>query len=187
MDKIFKLFKIPELRKKVLFIIGLLVVFRIGAAVPIPGIDTNQLARFFASNQLFGLISLFTGGGLENLSIFMLGVGPYITASIVMQLLTMIFPSLEQLYKYEGEMGRQKFNQYARILTVPFSILQAFGFITLLSRQGIINNLTFEQWITTLIVVAAGTIFVMWLGELISEKNLGIKRPSSLLISDILS
>src|SRR3989338_3161242 len=103
MDKIFKLFKIPDLRKRVFFIMALLVVFRVAAAIPVPGIDTSRLAQFFAQNQLFGLISLFTGGGLENLSIIMLGVGPYITASIIMQLLTMIFPQLEQLYKYEGE------------------------------------------------------------------------------------
>lgn len=173
MNKIIKIFKIPDLRKRVLFIIAILVVFRVTAAIPIPGIDTSQLARFFAQNQLFGLISLFTGGGLENLSIVMLGVGPYITASIIMQLLTMIFPSFEQMYKYEGEAGRQKFNQYSRVLTVPLAILQGFGFLTLLSRQGIIGNLNFYQWVNSLIVVAAGTIFLMWLGELISEKNLG--------------
>jgi len=173
MDKIIKLFKIPDLRKRVFFILAMLVVFRVAAAIPIPGIDTSQLAQFFQQNQLFGLISLFTGGGLETLSIVMLGVGPYITASIIMQLLTMIFPSLEQMYKYEGEAGRQKFNQYSRLLTVPLGALQGFGFLTLLSRQGIIGQLTMSQWISSLVVITAGTIFVMWLGELISEKNLG--------------
>ena len=173
MDRILKLFKIPDLRKRVLFILALLVVFRLAAAIPIPGIDTSRLAQFFSQNQLFGLISLFTGGGLENLSIVMLGVGPYITASIIMQLLTMIFPQLEEMYKYEGEAGRQKFNQYSRLLTVPLSLLQGFGFLTLLSRQGVIGVLSLNQWIISLIVVTAGTIFVMWLGELITEKNLG--------------
>ncbi len=173
MDRVLKLFKIPDLRKRVIFILALLVVFRVAAAIPMPGIDTSRLAQFFAQNQLFGLISLFTGGGLETLSIVMLGVGPYITASIIMQLLTMIFPQLEQMYKYEGEAGRQKFNQYSRLLTMPLSFLQGFGFLTLLSRQGIIPFLSLEQWFTSLTVVTAGTIFIMWLGELISEKNLG--------------
>ena len=173
MDRVLKLFKIPDLRKRVIFILALLVVFRVAAAIPMPGIDTSRLAQFFAKNQLFGLISLFTGGGLETLSIVMLGVGPYITASIIMQLLTMIFPQLEQMYKYEGEAGRQKFNQYSRLLTMPLSFLQGFGFLTLLSRQGIIPFLSLEQWFTSLTVVTAGTIFIMWLGELISEKNLG--------------
>ncbi|MBI2626667.1 MAG: preprotein translocase subunit SecY [Parcubacteria group bacterium] len=174
MDKILKLFKIPDLRKRVFFIVALLIVFRVAAAVPVPGIDTSRLAQFFEQNQLFGLISLFTGGGLENLSIVMLGVGPYITASIIMQLLTMIFPSLEQMYKYEGEAGRAKFNQYSRLLTVPLAILQGFGFLTLLSRQqGLVGSLSLIQWVTALLVVTAGTMFVMWLGELITEKNLG--------------
>ena len=168
-----KLFKIPDLRKRVVFILALLVVFRAAAAIPVPGIDTSRLAQFFAQNQLFGLISLFTGGGLENLSIVMLGVGPYITASIIMQLLTMIFPQLEEMYKYEGEAGRQKFNQYSRLLTVPLAFLQGFGFLTLFSRQGIIGVLSLNQWFISLVVVTAGTMFVMWLGELISEKNLG--------------
>jgi len=173
MDKILKLFKIPDLRKRVVFILALLVVFRVVAAIPVPGIDTSRLAQFFSQNQLFGLISLFTGGGLETLSIVMLGVGPYITASIIMQLLTMIFPQLEQMYKYEGEAGRQKFNQYSRLLTVPLSLLQGFGFLTLLSRQGVIGVLSLNQWLISLIVVTAGTVFIMWLGELITEKNLG--------------
>lgn len=173
MGKILKLFKIPDLRKRVIFILALLVVFRVAAAIPVPGIDTSQLAQFFAQNQLFGLISLFTGGGLETLSIVMLGVGPYITSSIIMQLLTMIFPQLEQMYKYEGEAGRQKFNQYSRLMTVPLAYLQGFGFLTLLSRQGIIPSLSFEQWVISLTVVTAGTVFLMWLGELMSEKQLG--------------
>ena len=173
MDKILKLFKIPDLRKRVIFILSLLVVFRVAAVIPVPGIDTSQLAQFFAQNQLFGLISLFTGGGLETLSIVMLGVGPYITASIIMQLLTMIFSQLEQMYKYEGEAGRQKFNQYSRLMTVPLAYLQGFGFLTILSKQGIIPSLSFEQWVISLTVVTAGTVFLMWLGELISEKQLG--------------
>ena len=147
--------------------------FRLFAAVPIPGIDISRLKEFFENNQLFSLINVFTGGGLDSLSIVMLGVGPYITASIVMQLLTFIFPQLEQMYKYDGEAGRQRFNQYSRLLTVPMAILQGYGFIILLSRQGVIDPLSSFQWLTSLAVITAGTVLLMWFGELISEKNFG--------------
>ncbi|OGN03886.1 MAG: preprotein translocase subunit SecY [Candidatus Yanofskybacteria bacterium RIFCSPHIGHO2_01_FULL_44_17] len=173
MSKILKIFKISDLRNKVLFILALLVVFRVAAAIPIPGVDTDRLKDFFANNQLFSLISAFTGGGLDSFSIAMLGLGPYITASIIMQLLTMIFPGLEQMYKYEGEAGRQKFNQYSRLLTVPLAIIQGYAFIVLLSRQGAIGQLDIFTWASSLLVIAAGSVFLMWLGELISEKNLG--------------
>jgi len=150
-----------------------LVVTRIISNIPIPAVDADKLRDFFAQNQFFGLISAFTGGSLTALSIGMLGLGPYITGSIIMQLLTMIFPSLEQMYKYEGEMGRAKFNQYSRLLTVPLAALQGFGFLTLLSRQGVIGSLSTIDWLATLVTVTAGSMFLMWLGELITEKNLG--------------
>lgn len=173
MNKIIKILKTPSLRKKVLFILGILVIFRIAAAIPIPGIDTSRLVQYFNQNQLLGLFSMFTGGGLEKLSIVMLGVSPYITGSIIMQLLTMIFPALERMYKYEGEAGKAKFNQYSRILTIPLSFLQGFGFLSLFQRQGIIDQLTTGQWIISLTVATAGSLFLMWLGELITEKNIG--------------
>ncbi len=175
MTKFSKLFKIKDIRNKILFILALLVVARIAAAVPIPGVDPDKLRSFFAdsSNQIFGLVSSFTGGGLDAFSIIMLGLGPYITGSIIMQLLTMIFPSLEQMYKYEGEAGRQKFNQYSRILTVPLAMIQGYAFLTLLSRQGVLSGFTAFGWINALVVIAAGSMFLMWLGELISEKNIG--------------
>lgn len=173
MGRIWKIFKIKDLRNKILFILGILVVFRVAAAIPIPGVDAAALRNFFQDNQLFGLISSFTGGGLDNFSVVMLGLGPYITGSIIMQLLTMIFPKLEQMYKYEGEAGRQKFNQYSRILTVPLAILQGYAFITLFARQGIIGELTLVGWASSLITIAAGSVFLMWLGELITEKNIG--------------
>jgi preprotein translocase subunit SecY len=173
MERFLKIFKIRDLRNKILFILALLVVFRLAAAIPIPGVDPVRLKEFFQDNQLFGLISTFTGGGLDSFSVAMLGLGPYITASIIMQLLTMIFPSLEQMYKYEGEAGRQKFNQYARILTVPLAILQGYAFMMILARQNVLGNMTLFDWISSLIVIAAGSVFLMWLGELISEKNLG--------------
>lgn len=173
MGRILKLFKIPDLRNKVLFILALLVIFRIAAVIPVPGVDPVRLKDFLTNNQLFGLISAFTGGGLDSFSIVMLGLGPYITSSIIMQLLTMIFPSLEQMYKYEGEAGRQRFNQYSRLLTVPLAMLQGYGFMVLLSRQGVIGQFSVFTWASSLLVIAAGSIFLMWLGELISEKNLG--------------
>lgn len=173
MERFLKIFKIPDLRNKVLFVAAVLVVFRVAAAIPVPNVDATRLREFFSSNQLFGLISTFTGGGLDTLSIVMLGLGPYITGSIIMQLLTMVFPSLEQMYKYSGEAGRTKFNQYSRMLTVPLAILQGYGFMVLLSRQGVLQPFSLAQWASSLLVVAAGAIFLMWLGELITEKNIG--------------
>ena len=173
MNKLLQIFKRPDLRNRVLFILGILVIFRLISNIPIPAVDASQLREFFAQNQFFGLISTFTGGSLAALSIGMLGLGPYITASIIMQLLTMIFPSLEQMYKYEGEMGRMKFNQYSRLLTVPLAALQGYGFLILLSRQGVIGSLTLMEWGSAISVIVAGSVFLMWLGELITEKNLG--------------
>src|SRR3989344_2545975 len=173
MDKILQLFKRPDLRNKVLFIFFLLAIFRLVSNIPIPAIDASRLRDFLAQNQLFGLISSFTGGSLSSLSIGMLGLGPYITGSIIMQLLTMIFPALEQMYKYEGEAGRMKFNQYSRMLTVPLAALQGYGFLVLLSRQGVIGAMDPMSWVSAISVIVAGSIFFMWLGELITEKNLG--------------
>ncbi|MDP3731395.1 MAG: preprotein translocase subunit SecY [bacterium] len=173
MDKLVKIFKIKDLRNKVLFVLAMLVIFRIASAIPVPAVDTSRLKDFFANNQLFSLISLFTGGGLSSLSVVMLGLGPYITSSIIMQLLTMIFPSLEQMYKYGGEAGRAKFNQYSRMFTVPLALLQGYGFLLLLSRQGVLLPLSPMQWAGSLAVITAGAVFLMWLGELITEKNIG--------------
>ncbi|MEK7138694.1 MAG: preprotein translocase subunit SecY [Patescibacteria group bacterium] len=173
MNKLLQIFKRPDLRNKVLFILAVLVIFRLVSNIPVPAVDASRLREFFAQNQFFGLISTFTGGSLSALSIGMLGLGPYITASIIMQLLTMIFPSLEQMYKYEGEMGRMKFNQYSRLLTVPLAALQGYGFLVLLSRQGVIGSLALIDWASAISVIIAGSVFMMWLGELITEKNLG--------------
>src|SRR3989344_1862844 len=173
MNKLLQIFKRPDLRNRVLFILAILVVFRLVSNIPIPAVDASQLKEFFAQNQFFGLISTFTGGSLAALSIGMLGLGPYITASIIMQLLTMIFPSLEQMYKYEGEAGRMRFNQYSRLLTVPMAAIQGYSFLILLSRQGVINNLTSMEWISATAVIVAGSVFLMWLGELITVKKIG--------------
>ncbi len=165
---------------------ALLIVFRLIAAIPIPGVDPDKLRQFFADNQLFGLISTFTGGGLTTFSLVMLGLGPYITGSIIMQLLTMIFPRLEQMYKYEGEAGRQKFNQYSRMLTVPLAMIQGYSFMILLSRQNVLSVPDLFGWINALVVIAAGSVFLMWLGELISEKNIG-NGVSLLIFAGIVS
>jgi len=172
-QRFLQILKVKDLRNKVLFVLGVFVVFRLMANIPIPAIDALRLQQFFEGNQLFGLLNLFTGGALDNLSIVMLGLGPYITAVIVMQLLTMIFPSLNRLYKEEGEQGRQKFNQYGRLLTIPFALFQGYGFLTLLSRQQVIAALSPLDYLTALVTIIAGTVILMWMGELISEKGIG--------------
>ncbi|HUW71588.1 MAG TPA: preprotein translocase subunit SecY [Candidatus Humimicrobiaceae bacterium] len=173
LNKIVQIFKIRDLRNKILFVLGVLVIFRLMANVPIPGIDSENLRNFFGQFQMFGLLNIFTGGALENLSIAMLGLGPYITATIVMQLLTMIFPALNRIYKEEGEQGRAKFNQYARILAVPFAILQSYAMLALFQRQQVIAPLSPTMLFTSILTVTAGCILLMWLGELISEKGIG--------------
>ncbi len=165
--------KLPDLRKKIFFVLAVLGIFRLIAAIPVPGADPTRLKEFLAGNQFFGLLNIFSGGVLENLSIVMLGVGPYITASIIMQLLTMIFPRLKEMYQEEGEAGRQRFNQYSRLLTVPLALLQAYGLLIILVRQQILPSLSLFEYLTSMITVTAGTLFLMWLGELISEKNIG--------------
>src|SRR6267378_7688716 len=137
-DKILFFLKNKELRNKFIFLLFLFVVFRIAANVPIPGIGLDELRKFFAQNQVFGLLNIFSGGALSNFSIVLLGLGPYITATIILQLLTMIFPALEKLYKEEGEAGRQKFNQWGRLLTIPLAAFEGYGILTLFARQGFI-------------------------------------------------
>lgn len=172
-QKLKLVFTDPDLRKKILFVLGVLAIFRIGSVIPIPGVNSEALADFFAGNQLFGLLNVFSGGALSNLSIMMLGVAPYITASIIMQLLTMIFPKLKETYQEEGEAGRKKFNQYSRLLTVPLAALQGFGLLTLLARQGILTDLSAFDRVFNVVIVVAGSVLLMWLGELISEKGIG--------------
>jgi len=179
-NKIKIIFRDPDLRKKIFFVLFILVLFRIGATIPIPGIDQARLNSFLAGNQFFGLLNIFSGGGLSNLSIVMLGVAPYITATIIMQLLTMIFPALKEMYHEEGEAGRQKFNQYSRILTIPLAVLQAFGLLSLLGRENVLINLGLFERIMNIVVVVTGSLLLMWLGELISE--FGIGNGISLLI-----
>jgi len=161
------------LRKRVLFVLFALVVFRLLSAIPIPGIDTLELNRFLANNQFFGILNIFSGGGLSNLSIIMLGVGPYITSSIIMQLLTIMVPALKRIYHEEGEAGRKKFTQYSRLLTVPLAAIQGFSLLAILESQKILVNLTAFDRVSNIIIVVAGSILLMWLGELMSEFGIG--------------
>ncbi|NEN93616.1 MAG: preprotein translocase subunit SecY, partial [Okeania sp. SIO3H1] len=163
----------PAIRNRILFILGALVVFRMLAAIPIPGIDPIVLEQFFQNNQFLGLLNIFSGGGLANLSIVMLGVGPFITASIIMQLMTVMSPSLKSMYQEEGEAGRAKFTQYSRMLTLPLAILQAFGFLTLLQSQGVISGLSTFDFVVNVILVVAGSMLLMWIGELVTEYGIG--------------
>ena len=172
-QKIIQIFKIQDLRNKILFVLGIFAVFRIMANIPIPGINAENMRGFFNQFQMFGLLNIFTGGALDKLSIVMLGLGPYITAVIIFQLLTMIFPQLERLYKEEGEQGRAKFNQYCRIATCPLAALQGFGMLTLFQRQNVIGALSPTLLFTSILTISAGALFLMWLGELISEKGIG--------------
>ncbi|MBI4268357.1 preprotein translocase subunit SecY [Candidatus Uhrbacteria bacterium] len=172
--KIFQLWNIVDVRNKILSVLGILVLFRVTAAIPIPGADIANLRAFFESNQIFGLMNIFSGGGLSNFSIVAMGVAPYITASIIFQLLVMIIPRLEALSK-EGEYGRQKINQYTRYLTVPLAVLQAYGLLTVLrhSPRPILGDLSLPAMGAMILTLTAGTVFLMWLGELISEKKVG--------------
>lgn len=177
-DKLRQIVTHKDLRKRLLFVIAILVLTRILAHVPIPGVDLDQVKAFFERNQIFGLVNIFSGGGLSNFSIAMMGVGPYITASIIMQLLTMAVPKFENLQKEEGEQGRRKIAQYTRLLTVPLAALQAVAMVRLLQSQqiggqAIIGNFSVEQWLLTIIVMTAGTMLLMWLGELITENGVG--------------
>ncbi|MEK7081473.1 MAG: preprotein translocase subunit SecY [Patescibacteria group bacterium] len=162
-----------SLRNKILFVLFALVLFRVMAAIPIPGIDAARLTQFLSNNQFFGLLNIFSGGGLSNLSIVMLGVGPYITASIIMQLLTMMSSRLKALYHEEGDAGKKKFTQYSRLLTVPLAIIQGFGLLVLLERQGILGELVLMDRLINLAVVVAGSMLLMWIGEIISEYGIG--------------
>lgn len=172
MNTLKKIFASPDLRQKILFTVLILTLTRVLAHIPIPGATLENLKEYFGQNQLFGLLNVFSGGTIENFSIILMGVGPYINASIIMQLLTMIIPSLEALSK-EGQQGRNKINQYTRYLTIPLAFLQSYGTIALLTQQGQITGLTGVSLWIALITATAGCVFMMWLGELITENGIG--------------
>jgi len=171
--KLLLIWKSEDLRKSILKVLGLLVVFRIAAHIPIPSVDLEGLRNFFQSNAVLGLANIFTGGTLKNFSIAALGVGPYITASIIFQLLGMIVPQIEEIQK-EGEAGQRKINQWTRYLTVPLAFLQSYGIIAILRQSsGLLGELTGAKLITTMIIMTAGTMFLTWIGEIISEEKVG--------------
>ena len=176
MNKLSLIWKTQDLRNKILIVLGLLLITRILAHVPISGIPVANLKAFFQQSQFFNLLDIFSGGGLTNFSIAMLGVGPYITASIIMQLLTIVIPSLAEMQKEGGEAGRTQINQYTRYLTIILAPLQGFGTIRLLQSQGgaaVLGAFTPFQWFITLLSVTAGTMLLMWIGEIMSEFDIG--------------
>src|SRR3989338_521777 len=151
----------------------MLVLFRFLSVIPIPGIDPARLEAFFSGNQFLGLLNIFSVGGLANLSIVMLGVGPYITGSIIMQLGTIIFPQVNQAYFEEGEAVRAKFIEWSRLLTIPMAVLQGVGFLFLLQSQGVIAHLGSVALIANIALITAGSLLLMWLGELVTEFGIG--------------
>ncbi|RJQ38726.1 preprotein translocase subunit SecY [Candidatus Microgenomates bacterium] len=165
-------FKSEDVKRKILFTLGIFVVFRLFAHIPVSGVNVDSLKLLFSQNQFLGLLDIFSGGTLANFSVMALGLNPYINASIILQLLTMVFPKLEELSK-EGESGRRKINQYTRLLTVPLAILQAIGMYALLKNQNIISNLNPLDLISFIATMTAGTMFLVWIGELISERGVG--------------
>src|SRR5258705_4689724 len=168
-------FRTPDLRNKILFTLGMMVVFRFLAHVPLPSVDQAQLQNVINSSQLLNLLDLFSGGGLAKLSVVALGVNPYINASIIMTLLNQTIPALERLSK-EGEYGRNKINQYTRILTVPLALLQGIGVAVFMQRSGVLPNFGPDDLGLTLAILASltsGTLILMWLGELIRERGIG--------------
>lgn len=173
LTKISLMFQDRSLRNRVFFTLGALALFRLLATIPIPGVNVLQLQNFLAGNQFLGLFNVFSGGGLSRLSIMMLGVGPFITAVIIMQLLTLMSKRIKDMYQEEGEAGRIKFAQYSRLMTVPLSLVQGFGFLVLLSKQGVLGSLTPVDMAVNVVLITAGSILLMWIGELINEFGIG--------------
>jgi preprotein translocase subunit SecY len=173
-------FKDKTLRKKVIFVLCMFVLFKLLSNIPVPGINTLRLQGFLENNQFLGVLNIFSGGGLSQLSLVMLGVGPYITASIIMQLLTVVFPGMKRLYQEEGEAGKKKFAQYSRWLTVPLAFLQGFAILTLLERQGAIDVLTPMLKALNIIIAVGGTMFLLWIADRLTEHGIG--NGTSLII-----
>src|SRR5579863_8233727 len=175
-EAVANIFRIPDLRKRLLFALGLLAVYRVGGHIPIPGVDVNRLQDFFQRNagSVFGMFDLFSGGQFRRMTIFALGIMPYITASIILQLLTVVVPTLEKLQK-EGELGRRKITQWTRYLTVGLAIMQGIGIATALesSGQGFVDNPGVGFTLLTILSRTAGSAFIMWLGEQITERGIG--------------
>ncbi len=172
-NKLIQIWKAKDLRNSILYVLAMLVIFRFAAHIPVPGVNTEALKDIFGSNQMLGLLNIFSGGGMQNFSIVMMGIAPYITSSIIFQLLGMIVPKLEEMQKDEA--GRQKINMWTRWATVPLAAMQSYGMITLLRKSSteILGDITSFDLLSMIIIITAGTIFLMWIGELITEKNIG--------------
>ncbi|KPJ54923.1 preprotein translocase subunit SecY [Parcubacteria bacterium DG_72] len=176
LNKVIQIFKIKDLRNKILFVLLIFAIFRLMANIPMPGISPENLESFFNRFKVLGFLSVLTGGALSRFSIIMLGLGPYITAVIILQLLTMIFPQLERMYKEEGEAGRRKFNQWGRLATIPLAIMQSLAMLSWFQRPPnpvIYPALSLFDTIVAVATITAGTVLLMWLGELITEKGIG--------------
>ncbi len=175
LSKLKFIFTDKTLRNRVLACLGVLAIFRALSAIPVPGVNTDALQAVLGENSFFQVLNLFSGGGLSSLSILMLGVGPYITASIIIQLLTMVFPKMKQLQQEEGTAGRQKISQYSRLLTIPLALVQTFALVSLISRQSpqVFGELTSFAFLQIAIIVVASSVLLMWLGERLSEYGLG--------------
>ena len=175
MDKLLEIFRHPDIKKKALIILGLLIFFRLLAAIPLPGVNLEALRNLLAANNFFGIMNIFSGGAMGNLSIALLGVGPYITATIILQLLTMIFPHLKEIYYEDGAAGRAKFNRLGRLITVPLAILQTYALLTFLVTQQVFPAFSILDpsfWINALTATAASMI-LLWVGEIIDEQKFG--------------
>lgn len=168
-----RIFQDKFLRNRILFVIGILAITRLLAAIPVPGVDKTALASAMSNNSFLGFLNIFSGGGLSSFSIIMLGVGPYITASIIMQLLTVLVPRFKEMYQEEGEIGRKKFSQYSRLLTVPLAVVQGFAILTLLTSQKIVAPLSSSSMAFNILIITCGSLLLMWLGEQINEYGIG--------------
>ena len=168
-----RIFEDKVLRNRILFVIGILSIIRVLAVLPIPGVDKGALANALSNNSFLGFLNIFSGGGLSSFSIIMLGVSPYITASIIMQLLTVLVPKFKEMYQEEGEAGRKKFSQYSRIITLPLAIVQGYAILTLLESQKIVAYLSNTQMAFNILIITAGSVLLMWLGEQINEYGIG--------------
>lgn len=166
-------FSDSALRNRILFLLGAIVAFRFLAAIPLPGVNRAALEQFFLNNQFLGLLNVFSGGGFSHVSLVLLGVGPYITASIMMQLATVIFPQVKAMYSEEGEAGRTQFISISRMITIPIAILQGVAFLSLLENQGILAPLSPLAFAIDVFLIAAGSLLLMWIGELITEFGIG--------------
>jgi preprotein translocase subunit SecY len=169
-----------SIRNRILFVLAMLIVFRFLATIPVPGVNAAAFQRLLSGNDFFGLFNLLTGGGLSTFSIVMLGVGPYITASIIMQVLTMMVPSLKEKYQENGELGRKQLSNITRLLSVPIAALQSFSFIKYLQSQGVVAQLPITALLVNILIIVAGSMLLLWIADLINE--FGIGNGTSILI-----